>query len=421
MTPAESTDWVPYVRGTILRSTEDDYAKLRVAWQIVAKRLGSGGKDLVYNLSGLERSLPIQPGAEIYDDELSPALYGDRFNQLALDHLGGASDRHDSLLLNRQTAALFAALMVVVRGGDTVIGVSPTYTHPSVVRAASFLGARLVDTAGLDAFEHALAQHGGVRLVVVTRLAVSYEILPTADLERAIAMARSAGATILLDDAGGARVGPAAFDQPRTLELDVDLGATGLDKYGTIGPRLGLLGGLSHLVSAARARAYEYGLEARPMLLPAAIHSLEQYSPERVRALVSSTDALAAEMGAALGGLLRRTPVSAQLPGEALLSTALQRAGVRESPIVPYEATAAVAMLLLREHGVLTVHFAAVPPGTSALLFKFVSPEALERFGGPRKLSRAIDTAIDLLSEMVKDPHEIRSLLLGSESVKAGG
>lgn len=303
--------------------------------------------------------------------------------------------------------------MVAVGPADTVVGISPTYTHPSVVRAAALLGARLVDAAGLAAFERALNEHDSVRLVVVTRLAVSYEILPTADLERAITMARKVGATILLDDAGGARVGPAAFNQPRTLELDVDLGATGLDKYGTIGPRLRLLGGDRHLVASARARAYEFGLEARPMLLPAAIHSLEQYLPERVRALVSSTDSLAAEMKAAFGGMLQRTPVSAQLPGEAILGAALERAGVREAPIVPYEATAAVAMLLLREHGVLTVHFAAVPPDTSALLFKFVSPEALVRFGGPRKLAVAIDTAIDQLSQMIRTPFEIRSLLRG--------
>ena len=52
------------------------------------------------------------------------------------------------------------------------------------------------------------------------------------------------------------------------------------------------------------------------------------------------------------------------------------------SALLPYEATAALAMLLLRDHGILTVHFAASPPGTSALLLKFVPPETLEAFGG---------------------------------------
>ena len=58
------------------------------------------------------------------------------------------------------------------------------------------------------------------------------------------------------------------LDQPRTLELGVDVGATGLDKYGVSGPRLGLLGGRRDLVDAIRARAIELGLEARPLLSP---------------------------------------------------------------------------------------------------------------------------------------------------------
>ena len=48
---------------------------------------------------------------------------------------------------------------------------------------------------------------------------------------------------VYVDDAGGARVGPAIFDQPRTLQLGVDVVATGLDKYGTVGPRLGVMAG----------------------------------------------------------------------------------------------------------------------------------------------------------------------------------
>lgn len=84
MTPAGPRGFLPYARGTILRSTEDDYAKLCVAWQIVADRAMSGGEGAVYNLSGLERSLPVRDAADIYDDELSAAIYGERFNQLAL-------------------------------------------------------------------------------------------------------------------------------------------------------------------------------------------------------------------------------------------------------------------------------------------------------------------------------------------------
>ena len=68
-------------------------------------------------------------------------------------------------------------------------------------------------------------------------------------------------------------------------------------------------------------------------------------------------------------------------------------------------------MLLLRDHGVHTVHFAALPPGTDALLFKFVPPETLARFGGADRLAAAIDQALDALAELLPDERALRTLL----------
>ena len=77
----------------------------------------------------------------------------------------------------------------------------------------------------------------------------------------------------------------AEVEKARTLELGVDPGATGPDKYGTKGPRFGLLAGRKDLVSQIRAKGFEFGMEARQMLYPAVVRTLEQYDPTRVRAL----------------------------------------------------------------------------------------------------------------------------------------
>jgi L-seryl-tRNA(Ser) seleniumtransferase len=68
-------------------------------------------------------------------------------------------------------------------------------------------------------------------------------------------------------------------------------------------------------------------------------------------------------------------------------------------------------MLLLRDHGILTVHFAALPPGTSALLLKFLPPETLERFGGPDRLATAVDESLDALAAVVADRESLAGLL----------
>jgi L-seryl-tRNA(Ser) seleniumtransferase len=395
---------LPYARGHILASTEDDFRKLQRAQGVIARR----GAGAVFNFTGLERSLPLAADElPVADDELAPALYGARFHALALAHLGGVPGRHDAMLFNRLTAATFATHLALVQPGDTVVGVAPTYTHPTVIRSTAQAGARFVEAGGVAGLEAALAREPRVTLVVLTRLAVTYDLLPLEDVRAVVRLAHAAGARVYADDAGGARVGPAIFGQPRTLELGVDVGATGMDKYGTVGPRLGLLAGEGALVARLRARAYEFGLEARPMLYPAAVRSLEGYRPERVRALVGDA------MQGVFGAHVHRTPVTAQLRADDLLALAMERAGLAAPPIVPIEATAALAMLLLEDHGVITVHFAGMPPGTSSLLLKFVPPETLERFGGAEALAKAVDSSLDRLAALLREPMALRVLLLG--------
>jgi L-seryl-tRNA(Ser) seleniumtransferase len=111
--------------------------------------------------------------------------------------------------------------------------------------------------------------------------------------------------------------------------------------------------------------------------------------------------------------VVHETPVIFRLDGDDILEEAMRRAGLEQAPIAPIEATAALAMLLLRDHGVLTVHFAGLPPGTSALLIKFIPPEVLERFGGAGKFANAIDACLSELARLLDEPESVRSLLLG--------
>ena len=402
---------LPYARGRILATTEDDFRELQRAWAIIRER----GPDAVFVFTGLEHSLPMT-GEELRfaDDELAPAVYFERLQVLALAHLGGSPDRHDVAVFNRMTGATLATHLTLVRPGDVVVGASVSYSHPSVVRAAKHVGARFIDTAGLSMFEEAIANEARVALVDLTRLAVTYDLMPVEEILAITRIAHEKGALVYMDDAGGARVGPAGFGQPRMLELGVDIGATGLDKYGTVGPRLGLLAGRADLVSRIRATGFEFGLEARQMLYPAVARTLEQYDPARVRALIETTRQIARELRPFVGNRLRETPTTVQIPADDLLEIAMQRGGIEEPPIVPYEAAAALAMLLLQNHGMLMVHFVGVPPGTADLLIKFVLPETLERFGGAGRYARAIDDSLTCLGSLLREPPSIGELLVGT-------
>jgi L-seryl-tRNA(Ser) seleniumtransferase len=398
-----------YARGKILLSTEDDFHKLQRAWALIRER----GPDNVYIFTGLEHSLPLAiDELPFADDEIAPALCFERLKALALEHLGGSPETDDVAVFNRLTGATMATHLTLVKPDDVVIGVSASHSHPSVVRAARHVRARFIDTAGLGAFRDTIATERSVTLVVLTRLAVTYDLLPLDAIETIVRLAHDKGALVYVDDAGGARVGPAGFGQPRMLELGVDIGATGLDKYGTKGPRFGLLAGRKDLVGRIRVKGFEFGMEARQMLYPAVVRTLEQYDPARVRALIATTKQIAGELRPLLGNRLRETPTTVQIAADDILEIAMERGGVREAPVVPYEASAALSMLLLRDYGMLMVHFVGVPPGTADLLIKFVPPETLERFGGAGKYAQAINSSLTRLGELIRDPESIRELLL---------
>src|SRR5271165_1129915 len=96
---------LPYARGKILATTEDDFRKLQRAWGLVRER----GPEAVFIFTGLEHGLPMSSDElRFADDEVAPALYIERLKSAALTHLGGSPDRDDVAVFNRMTGATLA-------------------------------------------------------------------------------------------------------------------------------------------------------------------------------------------------------------------------------------------------------------------------------------------------------------------------
>jgi len=203
-----------YARGKILASTEDDFRKLQHAWRIIRER----GPKSTFIFTGLDHSLPMQPEDIAFaDDEIGAAIHYERLKELTLEHLGGNAERHDIAVFNRLTGATLATHLTLVRPGDVVVGVSASHSHPSVLRAASHAGARFIDTAGLAEFKAVMERERNVALVDLTRLAVTYEILPIEAIREVVRIAHDKGALVYIDDAGGARVDFELLDRLRDL------------------------------------------------------------------------------------------------------------------------------------------------------------------------------------------------------------
>jgi L-seryl-tRNA(Ser) seleniumtransferase len=403
-----------YATGDVLAAAEDQYDEALEARRLIRRRWEEGGADAIFNFSGLERGFPADAGdLQALDDETAPALYEDRFTELLLDHFGGDGDEHDAFLANRMTAATVSTFETLVDPGQTVVGAAPNTSHASVVRAADLVDAAFHDTTSADEFVAAFDDADDVGLVALSRMDVTYEIFDERTVDRIVSHATEHDVPVYMDDAGGARVAPALFGRRRSLELDVDVVSTGLDKYGVSGPRFGALAGDADLVRRIRSQGWKLGLEARPTFVVGAVRSLEGYDPDHVRNRYEATVEVGEALRARLGDAVGETTSIVKLTGEDVLRTAMDRAGVEEPPLVPIEATGALSMLLLRDYGVITVHFVGIPSGTPDFLLKFMPPDEIERFGGPDAFAAAVDDSISELAMLLDDPDAVRELLLG--------
>lgn len=357
---------------------------------------------------------------EQLDDCWAPAINGPRIMELGLQHLGGNPEEHSTAVITRQTAAIHCSMMVLLEPGDLVVGVSPTYTHPCCIRAVKLSGGRFVEGTGYEEFAALMKKHANeVKTVIITRLSVSYEILNEEDMQKIMKLARQHNCKVFLDDAGGGRVGPAFYNQSKMLEYGPDLGSTGLDKYGTLGPRVGLLGGKKDLVEQVWGKAIEFGCECRQMLYPAIQQTLEQYDDTLVRKLVETTMVVSEALSDVLDTPEKTTVLNngliAQMKGEDLMEIMLKRAGLplaeNSHRIVPFEATAMLAVALMERHGIYSVNLAAIPSGTTSLMIKFVPEKALNAFGGAPTFAAAVDDCITHVSTLLTEPQKMLDLL----------
>jgi L-seryl-tRNA(Ser) seleniumtransferase len=93
-------------------------------------------------------------------------------------------------------------------------------------------------------------------------------------------------------------------------------------------------------------------------------------------------------------------------------SPAIQRGNVSEAPIIPIESTAVLAMLLLRDHGILTVHFASRREQRRCCS-SLSRPRRSSSSAATDAFASAVDTSLDELGRRLADPASVPELLLG--------
>lgn len=410
---------VGFARGRIITSSVQEAMRLRHGQAIAAERVRRLGPHSIGVFTGNQRDFPVRPDdlATYCEEWVGPGLFAEELRAAAISHMGG--EPTDDVAVFNRTSAGIVATIAAHAGGAPVVSVVPEKgrSHASVTRGCGLARVGMLEVQA-DGDWRAVIAERKPRLVVVTTVTSGLERLPD-DVARAVVeAAKAVGAIAFLDEAYGARLRTVLHGGAPSLKLGGDVAITNCDKAGMAGPRAGVLVGRPALVTAAQAKGSEYGMEARAPIAAGALRSLQSFSAAALREEAASGQRLAAALEAGMGeSLVKRSDLGPMVHEDDVLDVVMRRAGKPGNPagLVPCEVTSALGMLLLRDHGVLTVNTHGQPGARVSLRLK-PTLDALDRVGGIDAVVDAIDASIGDLADVVADPAAVATLITGERA-----
>jgi L-seryl-tRNA(Ser) seleniumtransferase len=412
---------IHYARGQILIDSHQEALRAKHARELLRERMQEQGTDSIYDFTGSPCEFPIQkddlgllisevPGGAFFESELISS---------ALQHLGGRDD-DTAAVFNRTSAGITATILALSETGKTIVSItSGASSHPSIKRAAALAGNDFIEVHSTSDLAVAIGDTN-CNLVVITGVTSELTLMENQEFIQAITIAKKLGCIVFVDDAYGARVRTILINQRPAIKEGADIAITSVQKAGLRGPRAGLLVGRSQLVEAIASRASEIGLEARTPLVVAVLRTLQQFEPEKLNSEVRAGESLYKHLSKLLGGEnVDRTLLGPTISEDSLLKITISRASIArlKSGIVPAEASAGLGMLMLCNHGIVTVNSVGMPGGRVSLRLK-TSEEELLRFGGAQMVETAVDDSINKLCRYINNSMAMRELIMGPIVVK---
>lgn len=405
---------VGYARGELLASSADEVRRLRRAGQVAGDFVAREGIDRIAIFTGNLRYYPATADdlSELCEEWVGPGLYGEELRHAAIAHMGG-SGKEAATVINRTSAGIVATILAHC-GGRPVLSLVPhgDRSHASVTRGAALAGVAVVEAYSLSEVEELLAEHRPC-LTVITTVTSELAMLPDDLTASATRSAQQQGCVVLLDEAYGARLRPVLHGGAPALSFGADLVITNADKAGLSGPRAGVLCGDAAALVPVLAKASELGMEARAPVAVGAMRSLQGFTPDLLHNEVRDGEALSEALEHLLGAdSVKRSVLGPKIDEQDVHARILALAGKDETRRVPAEVTAAIGMLMLQDHGIVTVNTHGQPGGRVSMRLK-PTTGAVSRIGGAGAVAQCVVSAMEQTATHLDDRAWFANLLFG--------
>ena len=335
----------------------DEIRKREKGLRIINKKIQTEGINSLIDLTGLAGGFDVQPeDISLLETYAGPAVFDQKIQKLGIEHLGGEK----VLPLNRTTSGIAAMIITYVKAGTKIVHYLPEKPgHPSIPRTAQLVGADYVEYSTINDFEIT----EDTSLVVITGTTMDHEVISEDDFRYVIEKAKEKDILVFVDDASGARLRRAVYNQPTAIDLGADLSVTSTDKL-MEGPRGGLMAGSTKLIDEIKLTVNQYGWEAQAPLVVGMIKGLEKYSPERIKDAYIEKDKLYQKLiDEGLNPLT--TPTGFMFKEGEIKKVIVEKVGETD---IPADIIATVfSMLLLENYNIITIPAVGMPGASKTI------------------------------------------------------
>ena len=387
----------------IVNNSLDEVKKRESAFRIIKKILEEKGRDSLFDVTGLSGGfIASKKELELLETYVGPAVFEDEIQIVGKEHLGGEK----VLPVNRTSAGILATVLALVGEGSHVAHFLADYPgHPSIPRSCALAGASYEEFIDINEF----AIPDNTSLVVITGSTMDLQVIDEDLFTQVISRAHEKDIPVLVDDASGARLRTAVFNQKRATDLGADLVVTSTDKL-MPGPRGGLMAGRAELIDEIKIKVNQFGLEAQPPLIMAMINGIKAYTPEVLRKSVSRKEEFYGLISKKYE-MFEKTPNGIKVQ-EANLANQLKVLNI-ETELSEKDCCFLWSMVLLKEGGIITIPAVGMPGASDTIRFDLSTKDVIDM--DLDVLQDKIDNSFDVFLDLVQKVEMAEKLIFFDE------
>lgn len=384
----------------IVNNSLDEVKKRESALKIIKSMIKEKGRESLYDVTGLSGDFIVnKDDLSLLETYVGPAIFEDELQVVATNHLGGEK----ALAVNRTSSGILATILALVEESSNVSHfLAEKPAHPSIPRSCKIVGASYNEYVDIDEFEI----FDNTSLVVITGSTMDHKVVDEELFKKVIDLAHDKDIPILVDDASGARLRTAIFNQKKACELGADLVVTSTDKL-MPGPRGGLMAGREDLINKVKIKANQFGLEAQPPLILAMVNGLKNYTDENLIKAFSKKEEFYNILSENYS-MFEMTPTGVMVKEESLHSE-LTNLNI-ETELSIKDCAFLWAMILLKEEGIITIPAVGMPGASATIRFDLSTKDVIDM--DLNILNQKIVNSFNLFLDLVKNSEKAKKLIL---------